>query len=217
VTYREVLDRHLGAKSGEDIGPERLAAGLEEAIAAVERLRVSEANSVDAQDPGHTLDEMITASGLSSEDFHQVYLSWVDVEATHFKLYKRAKHVLTEALRVLQFRTICLSSSPDIESLGALFTASQASCSTLFECSSPALDELTALASRSGALGSRLTGAGWGGCTVSLVPVEGVDSFIENLHKEYAPYKEFDKEQLKQVVFASKPGSGASVYVVKSE
>lgn len=87
------------------------------------------------------------------------------VEATHFQLYKRAKHVLSEALRVLQFRMTCLEvvqSNPDVVSslkmLGRLMNESQESCSILFECSCKELDELTQLARDAGALGSRLTG-----------------------------------------------------------
>jgi galactokinase len=84
------------------------------------------------------------------------------VEATHFQLYKRAKHVFSEALRVLQFRQLSLSppsdGNPLHEELGRLMNESQDSCRDLFECSSPELDELVKLCRESGAWGSRLTG-----------------------------------------------------------
>lgn len=85
------------------------------------------------------------------------------VEATHFQLYKRAKHVFSEALRVLKFRQVCLdaaSSPPEtvMQTLGDLMNESQTSCRDLYECSCPELDELTRLAREAGAVASRLTG-----------------------------------------------------------
>ena len=100
--------------------------------------------------------------------FHSLYVtqsnsSLGSVEATHFQLYKRAKHVFAEALRVLQFREVCLraSSSPSssvLSELGKLMNDSQESCSRIYECSCPELDELVRLARGAGAYGSRLTG-----------------------------------------------------------
>lgn len=72
-------------------------------------------------------------------------------------------HVFTEAGRVLQFRDLCANSdgsaaSALLHELGNFMNESQKSCSQLFECSCPELDELTALAKTHGAYGSRLTG-----------------------------------------------------------
>ena len=166
-----------------------------------------------------TLEEMIQASGLSEDEFKKVYLSWVDVEATHFQLYKRTKHIFSESLRVLQFRELCLASTSSqttstsaetsFKALGALMSSSHTSCSQLFECSCPELDTLTQIALESGAYGSRLTGAGWGGCTVSLVPESKVDEFIAKVAGRYEKFKELKGEELSEVIFATRPGVGA--------
>ncbi|KAJ3326494.1 galactokinase [Blyttiomyces sp. JEL0837] len=102
--------------------------------------------------------------------------------------------------------------------LGDLMNASQKSCKEDFNCSCPELDELTTIARSAGALGSRLTGAGWGGCSVSLVPEPLLDSFIEKIKQEYyfkrqPELKDDDKvdEIISDWIFASKPSSGAAV------
>lgn len=260
-TLREVLAAYVGSgevrgKAEPSLSPEAVKAGLEKILGEVERLRPAnlrrweqgEAGIVeegqDEQQLGLTFDEMVRASGLEKDVFWEVYLSWVEVEATHFQLYKRTKHVFSEALRVLQFRDTCLAAAsastnprvheptlneparPDASSttdelddeilrtLGALMDASQASCSALYECSCPELDALTQLCRDAGAYGSRLTGAGWGGCTVSLVAEAAVPAFIEHIRHEYPAYRELNNEQLKDVVFATQPSNGAFVFKV---
>ena len=61
-----------------------------------------------------------------------------------------------------------------------------------------------------GSLGSRLTGAGWGGCTVSMVRADAVDDFISQVTKLYysIPGRQ---ERVAEALFATKPGSGAAV------
>jgi len=86
---------------------------------------------------------------------------------------------------------------------------SHESCSNMFDCSCPELDELTALARASGAYGSRLTGAGWGGCTVSLVSEGKVEEFKKKLKEGYPRYRGLTEGELDEVVFATKPSSGA--------
>jgi len=86
---------------------------------------------------------------------------------------------------------------------------SHKSCSDLFDCSCPELDELTAIARASGAYGSRLTGAGWGGCIVSLVRESEVEEFKKQLKQGYPKYRGLTEEKLNDAVFATKPSSGA--------
>ena len=86
---------------------------------------------------------------------------------------------------------------------------SHESCSRVFDCSCPELDQLVALARASGAYGSRLTGAGWGGCTVSLVSEGKVEEFKKKLKEGYSRYRGLTEEQLDELVFATKPSSGA--------
>ncbi|KAJ6620060.1 GHMP kinase [Mycena sp. CBHHK59/15] len=222
ITLREVVGKLMAET---DVGPggngmdvDALMAVLQRMEAAVEQLKPPAST-----DPhfGATLEEMVEMSGLSAEEFHEVYLSWVEVDATHFKLYKRAKHVYSEALRVLQFRKICLDTAVAaagsdnvavLQQLGRLMNESQSSCAGDFECSCEELDQLTQLARDAGAYGSRLTGAGWGGCTVSLVPEGEVESFIKKVSETYPPYKGLEGDALNEVIFATRPSSGAFVY-----
>jgi hypothetical protein len=52
-------------------------------------------------------------------------------------------------------------------------------------------------------------GAGWGGCTVSLVPETEVDSFIKKVSETYPPYKGLEGDALSEVIFATRPSTGA--------
>ncbi|KAK7682609.1 hypothetical protein QCA50_014409 [Cerrena zonata] len=223
-TLREVLSAYIGKP--EPVETDVLKDGLERLLNEIDVLRAShlrgEEKSTEGEDGGVTLEEMIKASGLSSEKFHEIYLSWVDVEATHFQLYKRTKHIYTESLRVLQFRELCLASSSPIsastsptetfKALGTLMSSSHTSCSQLYECSCPELDDLTQIALESGAYGSRLTGAGWGGCTVSLVPEGKVDEFIGKVAGRYGKFGGLGGDALGEAIFATRPGVGAFVF-----
>lgn len=67
----------------------------------------------------------------------------------------------------------------------------------------------------SGALGSRLTGAGWGGCAVSLVRQENLEEFVKNVREKfYLNSKDSNRvSKADQSVFATLPACG--VYVVR--
>ena len=76
------------------------------------------------------------------------------------------------------------------------------------------LDELCTISRRAGAYGSRLTGAGWGGCSVHLVPADKVDAVTSAWEKEYYSKMELTAEQKEKAVVVSRPGSGGAVFVV---
>ncbi|XP_022247537.1 N-acetylgalactosamine kinase-like isoform X2 [Limulus polyphemus] len=150
---------------------------------------------------------------LSDSEFETTLLSANTKFLQEFKLYQRALHVYQEASRVWRFKEICeKKSETSLLMLGQLMTESHASCRDLYECSHPDLDELVQLCLKAGALGSRLTGAGWGGCTVSLVPFEKVDNFLVDLKKNYYSKHFRLQELLDTAIFPTKPGGGAVIY-----
>ena len=97
---------------------------------------------------------------------------------------RRVPHVIEEDARVKE--SIRVLTAGDLAAFGRLMTASHNSLRDLYEVTCPELDLLAAEALKiDGVLGSRMTGAGFGGCTVSLVKDESVDTFIETIGKIY--------------------------------
>lgn len=100
------------------------------------------------------------------------------------KIYDRAKHVVEECERV-RLAAEAMRAGDAVE-LGKLFNASHASLRDLFEVTGRELDALAAAAqSHPACYGSRMTGGGFGGCTVSLVKKEAVKDFIAYVAEEY--------------------------------
>ena len=100
-------------------------------------------------------------------------------------LYKRARHVVTENERVLQ--TVTALGVGDMEAVGQLMNESHASLQQDFEVSNLFMDRLVELAQGTdGVLGARLTGAGFGGCTVNLVKTSEIRNFDREVVKRYA-------------------------------
>jgi galactokinase len=96
----------------------------------------------------------------------------------------RARHIVEENERVLQ--TERALGSGDLDEVGRLFAASHASLRDLYEVSVPELDALVGLAaSTPGVVASRMTGAGFGGCTVSLVRADEVERLTQRIGREY--------------------------------
>jgi galactokinase len=87
-------------------------------------------------------------------------------------LHRRARHVTTENARVLE--AVEALRAADFPRLGRLLDASHASLRDDYEVSAPALDLAVDAATGAGALGARMTGAGFGGCALALVPAGAV-------------------------------------------
>ncbi|MFC5450475.1 galactokinase [Paenibacillus aestuarii] len=97
---------------------------------------------------------------------------------------KRAQHVIEEIDRVLQ--SIDVLKANDLEAFGKLMVGSHNSLRDLYEVTGPELDAMVEAALKvQGVLGSRMTGAGFGGCTVSLVHEDSVQTFIDQVGREY--------------------------------
>jgi galactokinase len=96
----------------------------------------------------------------------------------------RAEHIVHENLRVLD--AVSALETGDLPAIGQLFAASQASMRDLFGISSPELDALVEIATGvDGVVAARLTGAGFGGCTINLVARDAVPALREAVLREY--------------------------------
>jgi galactokinase len=99
-------------------------------------------------------------------------------------LLRRARHVVTENQRTRE--AVKVLEAGDIERFGELMNASHVSLRDDYEVSSKELDTLVELAwKQPGTLGARMTGAGFGGCTVNLVRADAAEAFAEAVSKGY--------------------------------
>ena len=97
---------------------------------------------------------------------------------------KRARHAVYENQRAV--KAVEALTKGDIEAFGKLMIASHNSLRDDYEVTGKELDTLVEVALKvDGVIGSRMTGAGFGGCTVSIVKNGAVDTFIEKVGKEY--------------------------------
>jgi N-acetylgalactosamine kinase len=135
-----------------------------------------------------------------------------------FRVWNRYRHVVSEAARVRLMARALEERNP--AEIGSLMNQSHASCRDDYEISCPELDALVSIARKQGALGARLTGAGFGGCTVNAVPTETVEQFVKGVTAEY--YDGYVKRgnasmfsvyrNLRDVVFPCRASKGAGCW-----
>ena len=98
--------------------------------------------------------------------------------------FRRARHIVSENERV--GATVAALEAGDLDAVGRLFAASHASLRDDYEVSSPELDAMVEIAvGVPGVIGARMTGAGFGGCTVNLVRPEAVAALADAVREQY--------------------------------
>jgi len=126
-----------------------------------------------------------------------------DLLARHPVVERRVRHIAEENARVRSAVT-ALEQSDFIE-FGRLMDASHVSLRDLFDVSSEPLDHMAGIArAQPGVLGSRLTGAGFGGCTINLLASDVLNDFVETVGNTYA-----DATSLTPEFYTFQPGDGA--------
>jgi len=136
----------------------------------------------------------------------------VDVKPTEFEANKhllpkevaqRAEHVVYECDRMNQ--AIVALKNGDVHCFGELMLATHASLRDLYEVSVPEIDLLVEIAqSLPGCYGARITGGGFGGCTVNLVAKEKAEGFAEALKQQYDAQTPYETD-----IYISKACQGA--------
>jgi galactokinase len=128
----------------------------------------------------------IASTGLAVNSLRDVKCSDLETAAQALSelLLRRARHVVTENQRVLE--AVEVLAAGNLERFGELMNASHESLRDDYEVSSQELDALVELARKQpGVLGARMTGAGFGGCTVNLVRAEAAEAFAAAVREGY--------------------------------
>ena len=124
---------------------------------------------------------------------------------------QRARHVISDTQRVVDFAAA--AKKQDLTELGKLFVLSHRSMQFDYEISCGEIDFLVDSAVRiPGVYGARMTGGGFGGCTVNLVAPEAADRFHNQLADEYRK-----KYQLDPIFYDCEPAAGAGKLSLETE
>jgi len=116
---------------------------------------------------------------------------------------KRARHIISDTQRVVDLAAA--SEQNDLQEMGRLFVASHRSMQYDYEISCEEIDFMVDTSIKiPGVYGSRMTGGGFGGCTVSLVAPEAVADFEKTLVASYQ-----ERFQLTPAFYDCEPAAGA--------
>lgn len=113
----------------------------------------------------------------------EYWLDHIPVEPEGLPLQSRARHVFSEYYRVEEARDALIGG--DLNTFGRLMNDSHASCATDYGISTPEMDDLAQILRAAGCLGARLTGAGFGGAVIGLVPAGREVQVEKAVRKKY--------------------------------
>jgi len=117
--------------------------------------------------------------------------------------FKRCRHIITENLRVMKAKEALLHG--DVARFGALMVEAHVSVRDDFAASCEEVDELVEIAMQQAeCFGARITGGGFGGCSVNVVRAEAAEEFVATLKREYAA-----KTGIEADCFVCTPADGA--------
>lgn len=134
---------------------------------------------------------------VSLEDFNRL------ASTLPAELARRSRHVVEEIGRVKQSQS--LLEAGEVQQFGQLMNQCHVSLRDLYEVSIPELDAMVELAQGlRGCYGARLTGAGFGGCTINLVEREHASEFVDRLTKRYE-----SKTGLRPEIYICRASEGA--------
>lgn len=186
-----------------------------------EEIRVVIANSmvrhsVATGGYGNRRDEVEEGQAVIRREFGRELLrdaSLEELEACKEKMspesYLRCRHIISENARVLAAREALLAG--DLEKFGRLMVEAHASMRDDFQASCAEIDALVEIAMRQpGCIGARITGGGFGGCTVNVVKTEAVGDFVAQVKAEYERATGIQAD-----CFVSSPSDGALALVAK--
>lgn len=161
------------------------------------------------EDP-YSIEDVAGCLGIRPEEVWERFgvegiLAGETLSKKDYWLKARAVHVVSEAARVEDGAIIMRKG--DAEGFGAVMNASHASCRNNFEVSCPELNVLTDVARENGALGARLTGAGFGGCTVNLVSQQNLEEVKSRILEAY--YEDYLKRTRPELYERYKSGTEA--------
>ncbi len=173
---RDLTTRHVPLKA--EVKIVVCNSGVKRALAQSEyEVRLKQCQQAVAQ---------LTTAGLAIKSLRDVEPAELEVASGKLSelLLRRARHVVTENQRVLE--AVKALDHGDLERFGELMNDSHESLRDDYEVSSKELDTLVELALRQpGVLGARMTGAGFGGCTVNLVRAEAAEGFAAAVKEGY--------------------------------